>query len=34
MIPAQRQPTFTASSGFKAGTRAGLILTDAEARNP
>ena len=34
MIPAQRQPTFTASSGFKAGTRAGLLLTDAEARNP
>jgi len=32
MIPAQRQPTFTASSGFKAGTRAGLILTDAEAK--
>ena len=34
VLPAQRQPTFTASSGFKAGTRAGLILTDAEARNP
>lgn len=34
LLPAQRQPTFTASSGFKAGTRAGLLLTDAEARNP
>ena len=34
VLPAQRQPTFTASIGFKAGTRAGLILTDAEARNP
>jgi nucleoid DNA-binding protein len=34
VVPAQRQPTFTASPGFKAGTRAGLILTDAEARNP
>ena len=33
VLPAQRQPTFTASSGFKVGTRAGLILTDAEARN-
>jgi nucleoid DNA-binding protein len=34
VLPAQRQPTFTASIGFKAGTRAGTILTDAEARNP
>lgn len=33
VVPAQRQPTFTASSGFKAGTRAGLLLADAEARN-
>ena len=33
VLPAQRQPTFTASPGFKAGTRAGLLLTDAEARN-
>ena len=33
VVPAQRQPTFTASSGFKVGTRAGLLLTDAEARN-
>ena len=33
VLPAQRQPTFTASPGFKVGTRAGLILTDAEARN-
>lgn len=32
-LPAQRQPTFAASIGFKAGTRAGLLLTDAEARN-
>jgi nucleoid DNA-binding protein len=32
VLPAQRQPTFTASSGFKAGTRAGLILTDAQAK--
>ena len=31
-LPAQRQPTFTASIGFKVGTRAGLILTDAEAK--
>ena len=34
VLPAQRQPTFTASPGFKVGTRAGLLLTDAEARNP
>lgn len=33
VLPAQRQPTFTASIGFKAGTRAGTILTDTEARN-
>ena len=33
VLPAQRQPTFTASSGFKVGTHAGLLLTDAEARN-
>jgi nucleoid DNA-binding protein len=32
VIPAQRQPTFTASIGFKAGTRAGTILTDAQAK--
>lgn len=33
VVPAQRQPTFTASIGFKAGTRAGLLLTDVETRN-
>ena len=33
VLPAQRQPTFTASPGFKVGTRASLLLTDAEARN-
>jgi nucleoid DNA-binding protein len=33
VLPAQRQPTFTASPGFKVGTRAGLLLTDAEARS-
>lgn len=32
VIPTQRQPIFTASPGFKAGTRAGLLLTDAEAK--
>ena len=32
VVPAQRQPTFAASPGFKAGTRAGLLLTDAEAK--
>jgi nucleoid DNA-binding protein len=31
-IPAYRQPTFTASIGYKVGTRAGTLLTDAEAK--
>lgn len=32
--PGYRQPTFTPSLGYKEGTKAGIILTDEEAKAP